>query len=80
VAYVPNVRFVHLNNSIVEKGSNIDRHATLFDNSGTIPYNSIKNFLELFKDKDNKKQTPMIILETPSIQYRDELNWIYSTI
>jgi deoxyribonuclease-4 len=67
---------IHLNNSNVAQGSNVDRHATLFDNSGTIPYNSIKQFIELFKNNDNKKQhIPIIILETPSIQYKDELNW-----
>ena len=42
---------IHLNNSSVKKGSNIDRHATLFDSiNGTIPLKAIKQFLELFKD------------------------------
>ena len=67
---------IHLNNSKVAQGSNVDRHTTLFDNSGTIPYNSIKQFIELFKNKDNKKQhIPIIILETPSLQYIDEIIW-----
>ena len=69
---------VHLNNSIVEKGSNVDRHAVLFDGSGTIPTKSIKQFLELFKD--NKQCKPMIILETPSKEYYYEMKWVSSTI
>ena len=64
---------IHLNNSKVAKSSNVDRHATLFDKDGTIPANSIKQFLELFKNDKNK---PMIILETPSTQYANELKWI----
>jgi deoxyribonuclease-4 len=65
---------IHLNNSKVAQGSNVDRHATLFDNDGTIPSNSIKQFLELFTDSKHK---PLIILETPSTQYSNELKWIY---
>lgn len=64
---------IHLNNSKVAQGSNVDRHATLFDKEGTISHNSIKQFLELFKDDKHK---PMIILETPSVQYSYELDWI----
>lgn len=67
---------IHLNNSNVAQGSNVDRHTTLFDNSGTIPYNSIKEFIELIKEKENHKENiPMIILETPSVQYKDEFKW-----
>jgi deoxyribonuclease-4 len=65
---------IHLNNSKVAQGSNVDRHAVLFGKDGTISHNSIKQFLELFKDNKNK---PMIILETPSAQYSYELEWIY---
>lgn len=77
---------IHLNNSKVAKGSRVDRHATLFDNAGTIPHNSIIEFLELFKK--NKKSVsplaqPIIILETPSANYADELailaNRLYSS-
>ena len=64
---------IHLNNSKVAQGSNVDRHAVLFDKSGTISHHSIKQFLELFKDNKNK---PIIILETPSTQYSYELDWI----
>lgn len=75
---------IHLNNSKVAKGSNVDRHATLFDNTGTIPYNSIKQFIELFKEKkkifvrepQDHINMPLIILETPSSKYADELIWI----
>ncbi len=69
---------IHLNNSSVKKGSNTDRHATLFDNTnGTIPLKAIKQFLELFKDN---KHVPIIILETPSIEYSQEIKWIYASI
>lgn len=69
---------IHLNNSSVKKGSNIDRHATLFDSTnGTISLKVIKQFLELFKDN---KHVPIIILETPSIEYSQEIKWIYTTI
>lgn len=65
---------IHLNNSKVAQGSNVDRHAVLFDKDGTISRNSIKQFLELFADSKHK---PIIILETPSSQYSYELEWIY---
>ena len=69
---------IHLNNSAVKKGCNVDRHTPIFDNAnGTIPLKSIKQFLELFKDN---KHVPIIILETPSIDYSQEIKWIYSTI
>ena len=72
---------IHLNNSKVAQGSNVDRHTTLFDNSGTIPYNSIKEFIELMKEKEKHKQhIPMIILETPSIKYKDEFIWCNSIL
>lgn len=69
---------IHLNNSAVKKGCNVDRHTPIFDNAnGTIPLKSIKQFLELFKDN---KHVPIIILETPSIDYSQEIKWIYSII
>jgi deoxyribonuclease-4 len=72
---------VHLNNSKVAKGSNVDRHATLFDPSGTIPYSSIKKFIELCNEKkrsgngnsNSNSNSSLIILETPSHQYEDEI-------
>jgi len=64
---------VHLNNSKVAKGSNVDRHATLFDPSGTIPYSSIKKFIELCNEKKRSSNSLLIILETPSHQYEDEI-------
>jgi len=75
---------IHLNNSIVEKGSNVDRHASLFDSAnGMIPIKSMKQFIELLNDKDNKdnkdnKHVPIIILETPSTEYSNEIKWIYA--
>jgi deoxyribonuclease-4 len=69
---------IHLNNSCVKKGSNIDRHASIFDsNKGTIPLDTIKQFIELFK---KNKHIPIVILETPSIEYSQEIKWIYDNI
>ena len=69
---------IHLNNSVVKKGSNVDRHTHIFDSAnGTIPLTSIKEFIELFKDN---KQVPIIILETPSTEYSQEIKWIYANI
>jgi deoxyribonuclease-4 len=69
---------IHLNNSVVKKGSNVDRHAPIFDSAnGTIPITAIKEFIELFKDN---KHVPIIILETPSIEYSQEIKWIYANI
>ena len=47
---------VHLNNSKVAKGSNVDRHATLFDSTGTIPYDSIKKFIKLCNEKKQEQE------------------------
>ena len=67
---------IHLNNSIVAKGSNVDRHTTLFDSAnGVIPLNQFKHMLELIKDGKHK---PMIILETPSLQLSKEIKWLHS--
>lgn len=59
---------IHLNNSKVEKGKNLDRHETLFN--GNISIESIKLFL------NNLKKNPIIILETPSEIYNNEIKWI----
>jgi deoxyribonuclease-4 len=69
---------IHLNNSAVKKGSNVDRHTHIFDSTnGTIHIKVIKEFLELFKDN---KYKPIIILETPSIEYSQEIKWVFSNI
>jgi len=69
---------IHLNNSAVKKGSNVDRHTPIFDSTnGTIHIKVIKEFLELFKDN---KYKPIIILETPSIEYSQEIKWVFSNI
>jgi endonuclease IV len=67
---------IHLNNSKVAKGSRVDRHTTLFDSTGTIPHNSLKEFVELWKEKKSQSQPPLIILETPSANYADELAYL----
>jgi len=69
---------IHLNNSVVKKGSNVDRHTHIFDSAnGNIPITAIKEFIELFKDN---KHVPIIILETPSTEYSQEIKWIYANI
>jgi deoxyribonuclease-4 len=69
---------IHLNNSKVAKGSRVDRHTTLFDSTGTIPHNSLKEFVELWKEKKSPL-SPLIILETPSANYADELAYLMPT-
>lgn len=58
---------IHANNSKNIKGSKLDRHEYLFD--GKIPYIKIKTFINNF-DKS------IVILETPSIKYKDEIKYI----
>jgi deoxyribonuclease-4 len=70
---------IHLNNSKVAKGSRVDRHTTLFDSTGTIPHNSLKEFVELWKEKKSQPLSPLIILETPSANYADELAYLMPT-
>jgi deoxyribonuclease-4 len=69
---------IHLNNSKVAKGIRVDRHTTLFDSTGTIPHNSLKEFVELWKEKKSPL-SPLIILETPSANYADELAYLMPT-
>jgi deoxyribonuclease-4 len=72
---------IHLNNSKVAKGSRVDRHTTLFDSTGTIPHNSLKEFVELWKEKKSQQSlSPLIILETPSANYADELAYLMPTL
>ena len=77
---------IHLNNSNVAKGGRVDRHATLFDGTGTIPQEAIRQFVELWKEKEKRHQQsplprlPLIILETPSANYADELAYFKPTI
>jgi deoxyribonuclease IV len=82
---------IHLNNSKVAKGGRVDRHATLFDSTGTIPQDDIRLFVELWKEKEKKQpqkprashhplQRLLIILETPSANYADELAYFKPTV
>jgi endonuclease IV len=82
---------IHLNNSKVAKGGRVDRHATLFDSTGTIPQDDIMQFVELWKEKEKKQQKSqkqshhpqqrlLIILETPSANYADELAYFKPTV
>lgn len=58
---------IHANNSKNIRGSKLDRHEVLFD--GKMLSKDIKTFIKQF---DNS----IIILETPSIKYKDEIKYL----
>jgi len=58
---------IHLNNSVNLKGAHLDRHEILFD--GKIPPNDLREFAKSF-DKS------IIILETPSKEYKKEIEFL----
>tara|TARA_B100000795_G_scaffold269969_2_gene261473 strand:+ start:6714 stop:7571 length:858 start_codon:yes stop_codon:yes gene_type:complete len=68
-----NITLIHLNNSLVNKGDKKDRHATILN--GVISNNKMNEFISLLK-----KEKPMIILETPSSSYKEELSHIYKLL
>ena len=61
---------IHLNNSMVEKGDLKDRHSIMLD--GKISVDNMNDFICNLKNK----KIPLIILETPSTDYRTELKHI----
>lgn len=61
---------IHLNNSMVEKGDLKDRHSIMLD--GKISVDNINDFICNLKNK----KIPLIILETPSTDYRTELKHV----
>lgn len=63
---IENVFIIHLNNSKVNCGSNIDRHASL--DLGYINTNSLIYLFNFFTDLNK-----YIILETPNLSYRYEI-------
>ena len=63
-----NISVIHLNNSKVKKGSKVDRHDVI--NKGLIDKEKIEIFLKKLEGN------PIIILETPNINYKDEIKWI----
>jgi deoxyribonuclease-4 len=66
---------IHYNNSKKGKGAMVDQHDFIFD--GQIPHKSMENFLKLIKAST---ASPMIILETPSIDIKKELKWISNVL
>jgi len=62
------VSIIHFNNSKVKKGSNVDRHEYI--HSGLIEEEDLKKFLKYIKT------SPVIILEKPTANYSDEIEWI----
>jgi endonuclease IV len=63
---------IHLNNSTVAKGSRKDRHAIIGE--GEIPEIKMKDFISL--NIKTSKHIPIIILETPSSNYKEEIEKI----
>jgi len=61
---------IHLNNSLVKKGDLKDRHSVMLD--GQISVDDMNNFISNL----NTKKIPIIILETPTDNYKMELNHI----
>ena len=61
---------IHLNNSLVKKGDLKDRHSVMLD--GQIPLDDMNNFIHNL----TKKKIPLIILETPSEDYKTEISHI----
>lgn len=64
------VTVIHLNNSLVKKGSLKDRHSVILD--GQISVDEMNDFISNL----SKKKIPIIILETPSDNYNFEINHI----
>jgi apurinic endonuclease APN1 len=62
------VSVIHLNNSKVKKGSNVDRHEYI--DCGLIKKNDFEQFLK------NITKSPVIILEKPTSNYSNEIEWI----
>lgn len=62
------VSVIHLNNSKVKKGSNVDRHE--FIDNGLIKKEDLEIFLKSIKT------SPVIILEKPTTNYKEEIKWI----
>jgi len=61
---------IHLNNSLVNKGDLKDRHSVMLD--GQISVDDMNDFICNLK----RKKIPLIILETPSEDYKTELTHI----
>jgi len=68
-----NVILIHLNNSLVNKGDKKDRHAFMLN--GMIQNDKINNFISSLK-----KYKPIIILETPTLSYHEEIAHIYKML
>jgi deoxyribonuclease-4 len=66
---------IHLNNSSVAKGSHKDRHAIMAD--GKITDLKMKNFISENIKASKHLHIPIIILETPSSNYHEEIEKIY---
>lgn len=62
---------IHYNNSKDIKGARVDRHESIFD--GVIPKKSMDTFLYSIRELSIY---PLIILETPSTDYKNEIDYI----
>lgn len=59
---------IHFNNSQKNRGSNADKHETIF--AGKIDMADMRKFI------DKLKNYPVIILETPSSDFAKEIKWV----
>lgn len=62
---------IHYNNSEKHKGSKVDVHAPIFE--GKIPLDDLENVIKILK---KNKAEPLIILECPSNNLQNEIDWI----
>jgi endonuclease IV len=73
------ITVIHLNNSLVKKGEMKDRHSVILD--GEISIDEMNDFIaSLSADNSDLRKSaahiPVIILETPSDNYKMEINHI----
>ena len=70
-----NVEVIHINNSKNPKNSHLDRHDEMLNKNGNIPIEDILNFTQKMKHANSEIT---LILETPSNEYKQEIELISS--
>ena len=68
---------IHLNNSKKERGSCADVHDFILNKDGKIPINDLSSFMKIIF---SMKTVPIIILETPSNDVKNEIEWLKKII
>jgi len=67
---INDIAIIHVNNSKNPKNSHLDRHEEMINKDGYIDINDILNFIKNMKDKSKDL---IIILETPSANFKYEI-------